>query len=131
LLGWTAGGAVVGGLVGWGAGAVVAKTALVAKIGTSFGTLGTLAANNSKHIINWGKTTAHGLQRMAERGATQSMANNWVKTGKALQQSGGQILYVTKQGAVCVNQAGQVITAYTSKYFDAAMQKVIEQLFGK
>ena len=141
---WVAGGIVVGGLLGYfAAPAVVSATGVagisitsagistVAATGTSFGALGTLISNNGRQIIDWGKTTLHGIQRMAERGVTQSMANAWVKSGKALQQSGGQILYVTKQGAVCVNKAGQVITAYTSKYFDATMKLVVEKLFGK
>jgi len=58
------------------------------------------------------------------------MVNSWVQYGKALQQSGGQTLYVTQQGAVVVNQSGQVITAYTSQYFDANMEAVVQQLFG-
>jgi RHS repeat-associated protein len=141
---WVAGGTVIGGLLGYfAAPAVVSATGVagisitsagistVAATGTSFGALGTLISNNGRQIIDWGKTTLHGIQRMAERGVTQSMANAWVKSGKALQQSGGQILYVTKQGAVCVNKAGQVITAYTSKYFDATMKLVVEKLFGK
>ena len=28
-------------------------------------------------------------------------------------------------------KAGKVITAYTSQYFDPAMQEVVEKLFGK
>lgn len=59
------------------------------------------------------------------------MAEAWVKTGKALQQAGDKILYITQQGAVVVNKAGQVITAYTSQYFDANMWEVVKKLFGK
>lgn len=66
---------------------------------------------------------------MSERGVTQSMVENWVRTGKALQQS-STVLYVTRQGAVVLNKAGQVVTAYTGNNFDANMQAVIKQLFG-
>ena len=59
------------------------------------------------------------------------MVESWVKKGKALQQTGDKVLYVTKQGAVVINKAGQVITAYTNKYFDVSMQEVVEKLFGK
>ena len=59
------------------------------------------------------------------------MVESWVKNGKALQQTGDKVLYVTKQGAVVINKAGQVITAYTNKYFDVSMQEVVEKLFGK
>ena len=105
-------------------------TTIVA-LGTSFGKLGTLIANNGQQIIDWGKTTWHGMQRMIERGVTQNMVEAWVKTGKALQQAGDKILYITKQGAVVIDKAGRVITAYTSQYFDPAMKKVVEKLFGK
>lgn len=57
------------------------------------------------------------------------MVETWVRTGKALQQAGDK--YITKQGAVVINKTGQVITAYTSKYFDANMQKIVERLYGK
>ena len=103
----------------------------IAALGTSFGKLGTLIANNGQQIIDWGKTTWHGIQRMAERGVTQNMVEVWAKTGKALQQTGDKIIYITKQGAVVINKAGQVITAYTSKDFNSAMQEVVEKLFGK
>ena len=102
-----------------------------AALGTSFGKLGTFIANNGQQIIDWDKTTWHGMQRMAERGVTQNMVEVWAKTGKALQQAGDKILYVSKRGAVVIDKAGKVITAYTSEYFDPAMQKVVEKLFGK
>ena len=103
----------------------------IAAFGTSFGKLGTLIANNGQQIIDWGKTTWHGMQRMIERGVTQNMVEVWAKTGKALQQAGDKILYITKQGAVVIDKAGKVITAYTSQYFNPAMQEVVEKLFGK
>ena len=103
----------------------------IAATGTTFGTLGTLIENNGNQIIDWNNATIHGLQRMLERGVSQTMVESWVKTGKALQQTGDKIIYITKQGAVVINNLGQVITAYTSKYFDASMQKIIERLFGK
>lgn len=103
----------------------------IASIGTSFGKLGTLIANNRQQIIDWGKTTFHAINRMEERGVTQGMVELWVKTGKALQQLGDKTLYVTKQGAVVVDKLGKVITAYTSEFFDANMQEIIKKLFGK
>lgn len=51
--------------------------------------------------------------------------------GKALQQSGDKVLYVTKEGVVVIDSIGKVITAFTSDYFDAKMQQVIETLFGR
>ena len=68
---------------------------------------------------------------MVERGVTQDMVEGWVKTGKALQQTGDKILYITQQGAVVINKAGRVITVYTSEYFDSTMKDVVIKLFGK
>lgn len=76
-------------------------------------------------------STRHGILRMAERGVTQEMAEAWVKTGKALQQSGDKILYITKHGAIVVNSSGKVITAYTNINFDTNMKDVVKRLFGK
>jgi len=79
----------------------------VAAIGTSFGKLGTLAANNGQQIINWEKTTTHGLQRLSERGVSHVMVERWVNTGKALQQAGNKILYIIREGAVFITDDGQ------------------------
>lgn len=103
----------------------------IAALGTDFGKLGTIIANNGRQVIDWYRTTRHGFLRMSERGVTRNMVETWVRTGKALQQAGDKILYITKQGAVVINKTGQVITAYTSKYFDANMQKIVERLYGK
>jgi hypothetical protein len=113
-----------------GAGAAAAVKAGAA-IGTCFGNLGVVVANNPKHVIHWSKTNFHGLKRLAERGVTQRMADTWVRTGKALEQPGGKILYVTKEGAVVVGKEGNIITVWTKETFDANMIRVVEQLFGK
>ena len=103
----------------------------IAALGTSFGKLGTLITNNGQQIIDWSQTTRHGLQRMVERGVTQNMVELWAKTGKALQQTGDKILYITQRGATVINKSGRVITAYTSEYFDANMKDVVKKLFGQ
>jgi len=146
--GYIAGGAVIGGIGGGALGAIAAPAVItatgvseisitatgistIAAAGTSFGKLGTLIINDGKQVVDWANTTAHGLQRMLERGVTQEMVNTWVKTGKALQQTGDKILYITRDGVAVINKAGQLITTYTSKNFDVNVQKVVEQLFGK
>lgn len=144
IVAWGTAGAVVGGIAGYFvAPAVVGATGVagvsvasagittIAAVGTSFGKLGTLIINNGQQIINWFRTTYHAYQRMLERGVTEGMVETWVRTGKALQQSGDKILFITKQGAAVVNKAGQVITAYSSQYFDSNMWEVVEKLFGK
>jgi RHS repeat-associated protein len=141
---WVAGGALIGGVAGYYiAPAVVSATGIggisitpagvstVVATGTSFKKLGTLIVNNGKQTVDWSNETFYAVNRMSERGVTHSMVDKWVKTGKALQQSGEKILYITKNGAVVINASGQVVTAYTSKNFDKAMKIVIEKLFGK
>ena len=99
-------------------------------LGTEFGKLGTLV-QNPNITVNWSITTTHGMQRMAERGVTQSMVEQWVQTGKVLGQAGDKFLYITQQGAAVVNRAGQVITAYSSELFDSNMLDVVRHLFGE
>ena len=137
-------GGVAGGVVGYvvapaiaaatHVGAVSVTSAGISTIaaeGTSFGKLGILIENGGQQIIDWTKTSIHGLERMVERGVTKDMIELWVKTGKALQQTPDKILYITKQGAVVVTNAGKIVTTYSSDYFDAEMQRVVECLFGK
>ncbi len=139
-----AGFAVGGAALGWFAGPLVEKLAIsvaaklglissgeTATVGTSFGKLGSLIENTGKRFVDWANITQHGLQRMVERGVTQQDVELWVKCGKALQQSGGKIAYITKEGVVILDALGRVITAYGSEYFDEAMIQVIEQLYGK
>jgi hypothetical protein len=147
-----AGGAAIGGAIGLTggaataylvAGSATASTGAVmtglglagagvsgVALGTQFDKLGKLVSN-PKITVDWTKTTAHGLERMAERGVTPKMVQTWMNTGKVLQQTNDKFLYITQQGAVVVNKAGQVITAYGNKYFDSNMQAVVKQLFGK
>ena len=120
-------GAVMTGLGIAGAGAAGGSGVA---LGTQFDNLGKLVSN-PKIAVDWANTTAHGLERMAEREVTQKMVQTWMSTGKVLQQTSDKFLYITQQGAVVVNKAGQVITAYGSKYFDSNMKEVVKQLFGK
>ena len=44
-------------------------------------------------------------------------------------QNSGKVLYFTKEGVVVLNAAGQIVTAYTSQYFDEAMQAIVKLFF--
>lgn len=48
---------------------------VTATIGTDFGKLGTLIANNGRQVVNWANTNTYALNRMAERNVTQRMVN--------------------------------------------------------
>ena len=97
------------------------------KFGTQLGRLGTLTPNNKPAIKG---LTQHGLQRMAQRGVSKALAQKIINTGYAVAQSGGKILYFTKEGVVVLTETGKVVTAYSSAYFDETM-KAIVSLFYK
>ena len=116
------------GGIGVGA-SMVGKAIQVAKIGTSFGKLGTLVRYR-RIRVNWNSITNHMLQRMAERGMSRSTVQWVINNGKMLTQGGGKYLYVSKRGAVVMTSSGKIITGYGSGYFDSAMKEVVKQLFG-
>ena len=68
---------------------------------------------------------------MVERGVTQEMVNEWVRTGKALEQPGGKYLFVTENGAAVVDSQGKLITVWSRADFKGDFPALVEQLFGK
>ena len=129
----TVGGAVLGAFLGPYIAKLGGKIAVklgiksIPKMGSQIGRLGRLV-KNTKPAING--LTKHGLLRMTQRGITQSMARNIVKSGYAIAQSGGKTLFFTQAGVVVLNKAGEVVTAYSAKFFDAAMKEIIRQFYG-
>ncbi|MCG7410894.1 DUF4258 domain-containing protein [Paenibacillus sp. ACRRX] len=106
-------------------------TGNVAKIGDSFGKAGILV-RNPEIKIEWSKVSSHGLERMAERGVTRSMAESWVKNGKALSQNNGsKHLYFSKEGAAVVANDGTLVTVIPKSKFDDAYNLLSISLFGK
>lgn len=74
----------------------------------------------------------HGLERLAQRGATQELVEQWVKNGKALFQNGGsKFLFITPEGAAVVANDGTLVTVMPASFYDAKMLEVVERLFGK
>ncbi|MEM1485863.1 RHS repeat-associated core domain-containing protein [Oscillospiraceae bacterium PP1C4] len=122
-VGYIAGGAAVGAIGGAALGVAAlpvataagfgglsfsaAGVSTIAAAGTSFGTMGTLIAQNPNITVNWSTYAQHGLSRMAERGITQQMVNTWVATGKVLQQGADKFAYITREGMAVVNSAGE------------------------
>ena len=98
----------------------------IPKIGSQIGRLGKLSKNTRPLIKG---LTKHGLERMTQRGVSKSLAQGIIKGGYAITQSGGKTLFFTKAGVVVLNKAGEVVTAYSSKFFDAAMQQIIKQFY--
>ena len=99
----------------------------IPKLGSQIGRLGKLVKNTKPAVKG---LTRHGLQRMAQRGVSQSMARNIVRSGHAIAQSSGKTLFFTQAGVVVLNKAGEVVTAYSSKFFDAAMKEIIRKFYG-
>jgi len=48
-----------------------------------------------------------------------------------LEQSAGRKLFLTKEGAVVLDKAGTVVTAYTAKEFDKKILDVLERAAAK
>jgi RHS repeat-associated protein len=106
------------------------NTANLAQIGSSFGKSGTLV-NHPGTRVDWSKVSAHGLQRMSERGVTRNMVESWVRNGKALEQAGGaKHLFFTPQGAAVVATDGTVVTTIPASMYDAAYKALSISLFG-
>ena len=74
------------------------------QLGTQLGRWGTLI-KNTKPVIKG--LTKHGLQRMAQRGVSEALAQKIINTGYAVSQSGGKVLYFTNEGVVVLNAAIQ------------------------
>ena len=102
------------------------RTLFKPRYGTKIGRLGTLTRNTKPAIKG---LTQHGIQRMAQRGVSKALAQKIINTGYAVSQGGGKVLYFTKEGVVVLNAAGQVVTAYSSAYFDEAMQAIISLFY--
>ena len=94
--------------------------------GTKLGKIGTLTRNTKPTIKG---LTQHGIQRLSERGMSKALAQKIVTKGYAVAQNSGKVLYFTKEGVVVLNAAGQIVTAYTSQYFDEAMQAIVKLFF--
>ena len=96
------------------------------QLGTQLGRWGTLI-KNTKPVIKG--LTKHGLQRMAQRGVSEALAQKIINTGYAVSQSGGKVLYFTNEGVVVLNAAMEVVTAYSSKYFDETVQAIVSLFY--
>lgn len=94
--------------------------------GTKLGKIGTLTRNTKPTIKG---LTQHGIQRLSERGMSKALAQKIVTKGYAVAQNSGKVLYFTKEGIVVLNAARQIVTAYTSQYFDEAMQAIVKLFF--
>ncbi len=96
------------------------------KYGMDLGKIGTLTRNTKPTIKGF---TKHGFDRMVERGMSKTMAQKIIKNGYAVSQNSGRVLYFTKQGVVVLNSAAEIVTAYTSAYFDEAMKAIISLFY--
>lgn len=101
-----------------------------AQVGDDFGKMGKVVEHPGQKV-NWDSITIHGTERMAQRGVTQSMVDDWVANGKVLRQSSGNHIYITREGAVVLNNAGELVTTYPKADFDANMLNIVKQLFGE
>ena len=103
----------------------------LAQFGDDFGKMGTYVENpNIK--VDWSQYAEHGFERMQQRGMTQEIVDKIVSNGKVLSQNNGsKFAFITQDGVAVVSKEGKVITAWSSDYYDSAMQEIIIKLFGE
>ncbi len=94
-------------------------------VGASFGKLGTVVANQVGKITGF---SGHALDQIITRGVSPALLKAVTsKPIAVLEQSAGQKLFLTKEGAVVLDKGGKVITAYTAKEFDKKILDVLER----
>jgi hypothetical protein len=101
------------------------------KVGTSFGKVGTVIENQSGKITGFLRenNNLHGLNQAINRGVDPKTLLETVKNPLVrLKQARNNILYLTKQAAVVLNKAGQVVTTYTKNEFKPHIQEIINLL---
>ena len=99
------------------------------KIGKDLGNLGKIIQNSSQKIEGF---TSHGLNQTISRGVTPRLLINTTKNPLVtLQQSGGNILRLSKEAGVVLNKTGKVITSYTSKNFNSNIASIVKSVIKK
>jgi len=94
-------------------------------IGTSFGKLGTVVANEVGKITGF---SGHAIDQIITRGVSPALLKAVTSKPMAvLEQSAGRKLFLTKEGAVVLDKGGKVVTAYTAKEFDKKILDVLER----
>jgi hypothetical protein len=92
-------------------------------VGQNFGKLGTVVENPGQRITGF---TDHGFTQASARGLTwDAMQSTVQQPTVVLQQSAGQYLYVSRNAAVVLNPAGQIMTAYPSSMFEPGIQALL------
>lgn len=102
-------------------------------IGTSFGKLGNVVANQSGKITGFYREGAlkpfHGLNQAISRYVSTKTILETVKNPLVtLEQAGGNIMYLTRQAAVILDKAGRVVTTYAKEQFQEHVLNVLENL---
>ncbi len=118
----------IGGYIGKLANSIISglRSLYAPKYGSQVGKLGKLIKNTKPTIKG---LTKHGSDRMIQRGVTEAMAQKIVKTGYAIAQSGGKVLYFNKTGVVVLSASGKIVTTYSAKYFNVVMQAIIKVFY--
>ncbi|MVP02422.1 hypothetical protein [Paenibacillus lutrae] len=117
--------------VGHGAPGIKYYVAGIAKTGETIGKFGTLVKNPNLKV-DWAKSMGHAGERMAERGATQSMVNSYVANGRVFSQNNGsKYLFFSREGAAVVAKDGKLITVIPKTNYDGGYRELTKILFGK
>lgn len=95
-------------------------------IGMDFGKLGTVVENVPGEITG---IRGHALDRMKEKNVSVELMNKIVSSAEiTLKQTGDVTLYLTKEGAVVLNNIGEVVTTYSKDYFKPHIKDILKQI---
>jgi RHS repeat-associated protein len=122
--------ATIGGTAATTEGDKIQKATNGLNIGQSFGKLGNVIENQSGKIMGFNRNgNFHGLDQAITRGVSPQMILETTKNPLVtLEQSGGNILYLTRQAAVVLNQAGKVVTTYGKDLFQPHIFDILNKI---
>ena len=103
------------------------------KVGAKVGKLGKIVKPTSGKITGFFRKYAekpyHGLDRIIERGVSPEILQDTVLAPLIkFQQSGGKMLYLSKQAGIVLDNTGKVVTAYSSKQFKPFIKNIINKI---
>ena len=116
---------LIGKGLGWAGNALKGLRGGVGKIpvGTEFGKLGKVVQNISGKVTGF---RGHGLNQTINRGVSPKAILNSVKNPKVvLEQSSGNMVFLSDDAAVVLNNSGKVVTTYPASMFDDTINTIL------
>ena len=93
-------------------------------IGKNYGKIGTVVENPGLNTTGFSE---HAINQAITRGVTTRALLDTVRDPAVVlsQRGGNSFIYISENAAVVLNNAGEIITTYSSQYFDDTIQKIL------